>query len=168
LYVSSGLTELPPNLSALLGKCSLLIDTPIPAEILHTYCSLKGARQSVGAMEGIHSSTQATTVGGTKTICKFKYGDVSPVKRPDFKTFDMDVNQLEALVRGQFPLLDNFLPDLELKLTQLRSIIYSIKWVEDIAVKAVWNEKSRSMHNATFFELYVREVCPQSTSSCGQ
>ena len=144
---------------ALLDKCSLLTDAEIPADILGTYCSLKGERQSVEAMAVIHqSSTQATSVGGTKKLGKFKYREVSPEKRPAFLTFDMDVNQLETLVRGKIPSLDDFLPDLEVKLAKLRSILYSIKLVEDVATNAVWHE-GRVQCIMELFLNYTFETC---------
>ena len=106
------------------------------------YCKVARDRQSGAAMEDIVSSTQNSSAGGTKVLNRFKYTYIPALDRPDFLCFDFDEVVLENLLSSKFPslALSVVLSDLTEKLTQLRSIIYSITWVDGVSNNAHWSE----------------------------
>ena len=99
-------------------------------------------RQSAAAIESIVSSTQLTSAGGTKLLNKFKFIDIPLQSRPALLSSNFDEVALETLLTSRFPLLafSDVLSDLTEKLTQLRSIIYSITWFDGLSITARWNE----------------------------
>jgi hypothetical protein len=109
---------------------------------LERYCELRSERQSAAAVEDIVSSTQISSTGGTKVLNRFQYMDIPLKSRPDFLSFDFDEVVLETLLSSKFPslALSDVLSDLAEKLTQLRSIIYSITWVDGVSNNARWSE----------------------------
>jgi hypothetical protein len=138
--------DLPLNLVDLLTSCNMLL-RPITDNIMARYISGRSSRDSTETVEEINnSSTQQTSVGGGKKINKFKYSSMSELSRPIFLSFDFDENALEKLVQSKFLTARQdttfiiLMTDLTLKLTHLRSIIYSIKWVDDVSSAAVWSE----------------------------
>ena len=90
----------------------------------------------------IVSSTHNTSVGGRKPLNEFQYSCMHSSSQPHFASFKFNESELEALVKSKLLSddADDVLSELSTKLKQLRSIIYSIKWVDDIASDAVWSE----------------------------
>jgi len=140
------LFDLPEALITLLGQCTLLSGHPIPGEVMTRYCSGRGDRQSAASMAEIVSSTQNTSVGGGKQLNRFQYAAISAEVRPAFLTFAFDEGALEVLVKSKFEAtspecsFDDLISDLVEKLTQIRRIVYSIKWVEGVSKTATWSE----------------------------
>ena len=110
--------------------------------VLEQYCAVASERQSTAAIESIVSSTQISSAGGTNVLNKFKYNDIPPLSRPAFLSFNFDEDALENLLSSKFPSLafSDVLLDLTEKLTQLRSIIHSITWVDGVIKTAHWSE----------------------------
>jgi hypothetical protein len=110
--------------------------------------------------EDIVSSTQVSSVGGTKRLSTFEYSSISLLSRPDFQSFRFDEAKLKTFVASKLPLLDfdSVLLDLTEQLTMLRSIIYSIKWVIGVSSGAVWNEKRIQCMMAMFLN-YTFATC---------
>ena len=129
------------TLGDLLASCNLLLDYDIPVNDLRDHCAHRNDRGSLLATAEIVSD-QNTSAGGRKPLHKFKYKDLSPETRPDFLSFGFDDTILEAKVKSKLLFLDFdiVLQDLTSQLTQLRSIIYSIKKLEGLSPTAVWNE----------------------------
>lgn len=136
--------RLPETLLALLDACDKLVDVPIPLHVLNLYCPVRSDRSSTAAMDEMNSSTQDTAPDGAKNINKFTYDGMSPSTRPGFISFDFNEMALKQQVQSKFhgsaEQFQTLVTDLASKLTSLRCIIYSIKWVDDISPTAVWNE----------------------------
>lgn len=150
---------LPVTLADLRESCSNL-NIPPPALLLEQYCSAGSDRQSYLTVEDIVSSTQVTSVGGTKRLSTFDYSSISHSSRPDFLSFRFDEAKLKTFVESKLPPLDfdSVLLDLTEQLTMLRSIIYSIKWVPEVGNDAVWNEKRIHCMMALFLN-YTFATC---------
>jgi hypothetical protein len=127
---------------------------------LERYCELRSERQSAAAIEDIVSSTQISSTGGTKVLNRFQYMDIPLKSRPDFLSFDFDEVVLETLLSSKFPslALSDVLSDLAEKLTQLRSIIYSITWVDGVSNNARWSE-SRIQCMMMLFVNHILKAC---------
>ena len=134
--------DLPTTLEDLLNSCNMLLDFNITVEDLAQYCVPRSGRQSSLIIQEITSVGQVTSAGGSKPLNKFEYTDLSLENRPEFLSFDIDEARLEAMVKSKIllPDFDNILKDLILKLTQLRSILYSIKKLSLVRTTAVWSE----------------------------
>ena len=134
--------DLPTTLEDLLNSCYMLLDFNITVEDLAQYCVPRSGRQSSLIIQEITSVGQVTSAGGSKPLNKFEYTDLSLENRPEFLSFDIDEARLEAMVKSKIllPDFDNILKDLILKLTQLRSILYSIKKLRLVRTTAVWSE----------------------------
>lgn len=133
---------LPTTLEDLLVSCDMLLDFNLTVNELAQYCVPRSDRQSSQIMDDLTSSGQVTSAGGSKPLNKFEYTDLSLENRPEFLSFDIDEARLEAIVKSKIslPNFDNILEDLILKLTQLRSVLYSIKMLDALRPTAVWSE----------------------------
>jgi hypothetical protein len=122
---------------------------PDVLEVLETYCSFPGSsnrRDSTATVAEINaSSTQKTSIDGGEKMNQFKYSDMLKSSRPEFLSCGFDEKTLENLVISKFQpqqgdmTFDILMADLTIKLTKLRSIIYSIK-VVNVSKRAVWKE----------------------------
>ena len=112
------------------------------------------------AVAEIVSLTKNTTTNGTKHLSKFQYSSLHPTIRPPLFSIKFDEHGLENFLKVKLPLLDFkvALPDLITKLTELRCILYSIKWVKAYN----WNEKVIQFMMILFlnymFETYKLEI----------
>ena len=67
---------------------------------------------------------------------KFQYNSISLSHRPEFLSFKFNDGILEEILAPKFPSIDfhQVLDDLALKLTKLRCIMYSSKWIHECSV----------------------------------
>ena len=96
---------LPVTLADLRESCSNL-NRPPTAILLEEYCSAGSDRQSHLSVGDIVSSTQVTSVGGTKRLSTFDYSSISHSSRPDFQSFRFDEAKLKTFVASKLPSLD--------------------------------------------------------------
>lgn len=122
----------PLTLEGLLDSCNMLSES-IPTNILATYISGQGDRQTISAIAEIVSSTQNTSAGGRR-LNQFQYTSLLLKTRPPFLSFKFNEERLENTVKSKYPSsdFDAVLENLTSKLTSLRSIIYSIKLIEGV------------------------------------
>jgi hypothetical protein len=85
---------------------------------------------------------------------------MSFTSRPEFLSFEFDEKVLEKIVASKFLSIefDAVLIDLTMKLTQLRTIIYSINWVDGASDSAVWSE-NRIQCMMILFLNYTFKAC---------
>ena len=136
------------------------LNRPVHVAILERYCQVTSERQSAAAIEDFVSSSRISSTGSAKVLNKCKYMDLSPNSRPVFLYFDFNEVALETLLSLKFPslALSDVLSDLTDKLTQLRSIIHSITWVDGVSDDARWSE-SRIQCMMMLFLNHTLKVC---------
>jgi hypothetical protein len=117
------------------------------------------------------SSTQSTFVDGARPLNRFQYSYLPENSRPKFASFRFDEKALELLVKAKIPkgkdgvTFVDILEMLTTRLTNLRSIIYSGKWVEGIS-NVPWSE----MRLQALMELYLNymfDVCGSTLIASG-
>ena len=95
--VSNTTVELPLTFQEFLDSCNLLA-APIPLNILETYISGRGDKQSIPAIAEIASSTPGTSAGGRKALNQLKHLSTKKNERPLFLSLKFDEERLKDAV----------------------------------------------------------------------
>jgi hypothetical protein len=140
-----------------LDSCTELTKIPIAQDVLSSYSRGRGTRDSIGVANELSSAQ--SIIDGAFPLNQFQYSSLSPNSRPKFVSFTFDEKALEHLVKAKIPTGKDDVPFVEIletltaRLTNLRSIIYSGKWVTGIS-NVVWSE----MRLQALMELFLNDM----------